>query len=169
MYHLYTHFLWAPPRLKTMSFYVYEFSTLFGTIDLSFNSTGVLEGSWLFFMPKWGSFGSQWTDIESSLFKPPHWLQPNLPNMESIVCKITNSQPKLWLNWRISLLTFMSRRKKKIYSCVTLINRLCICIQGNPCCVFEPKYLGRIFDVPIWKLHFKNELILDRVTLDIIN
>ena len=38
-----------------------------------------------------------------SCFKPPHQFQActeNLHNIESFVCKITNSRPKLWLNYR---------------------------------------------------------------------
>jgi len=53
----------------------------------------------------------QWTDIECSPFKPPHRFQAhfeNLPNMESIVCKTINSQPKVWFNWRITLWSLYS-------------------------------------------------------------
>ena len=46
-------------------------------------------------------FGPKWTNIESSLFKPPHRLQvctKALRNMKSVVCKTTNSWPELRLN-----------------------------------------------------------------------
>ena len=41
------------------------------------------------------------------LVKPPHYLQActeNLPNMECVVCKITNSQPKVMLSLRLTLM-----------------------------------------------------------------
>ena len=42
----------------------------------------------------------QWTDIECSSFKPPHYLQActeNLPIMEGVVCKMTTSRPEFIL------------------------------------------------------------------------
>ena len=50
---------------------------------------------------KWHEFGPQRTNIQCSLFKPPHWFQPctkNSPNMENFVCKTTMFWSKLWLN-----------------------------------------------------------------------
>ena len=46
-------------------------------------------------MPKWVWTLNGGTNIECSFFKPPHCLQgctPDLPNMEDIVCKTTNSR-----------------------------------------------------------------------------
>ena len=43
-------------------------------------------------------FDVQWTDLECSSFKSPHYLQvctEYLPNMESLVCKSTNSWLKV--------------------------------------------------------------------------
>ena len=44
------------------------------------------------------TFGPSWTSIESSSFKPPHYLPTctgNLPNMKFCVCQTTNSQSKI--------------------------------------------------------------------------
>ena len=46
-------------------------------------------------------FDPQWTDIEGSLFKPPHDLQTctkNLPNMENFVSETTDSLPKVTMS-----------------------------------------------------------------------
>ena len=64
-------------------------------------------------------FDPQWTDINCSLLKPPHWLQActkNLPNMNFFVCKTTNSQPKLRLRERITL---FSQCQSPLISCLT--------------------------------------------------
>ena len=50
-------------------------------------------------------FEHQWIDKKVSSFKPPHQLQTctnNLLNMKSIICKTTDSQPNLQVNWWIT-------------------------------------------------------------------
>ena len=52
-------------------------------------------------------FDPQWTLIECSLSKPPHYLQvctENVPIMVGVVCKTINSPPKVPLRWTITLM-----------------------------------------------------------------
>ena len=55
-------------------------------------------------MPKW--VWPSWTDIGCSFLKPPHYLQArtaNLLSMEGVLCKTTNSRPKVMLSYRMTL------------------------------------------------------------------
>ena len=88
------------------------FYKFWGIFELSFNSSWLLVGSWLFYLEnfpclvkwmhallKW--VWPSWTDIECSLFKPPHDLQHmhlKLTNMKGFVSKTTNSLPKVMMN-----------------------------------------------------------------------
>ena len=52
-------------------------------------------------MPSQIEFDHQWTNIECSLSKPPHYLQActkNLTNMEGVICKTINFQSKIKLS-----------------------------------------------------------------------
>jgi hypothetical protein len=61
----------------------------------------ISEGDILALLACQNEFDPPRTDIECSLFKPPHYLHActkNLPNMKGFVRKTTNSLPKVMLN-----------------------------------------------------------------------
>ena len=82
-----------------------------------------------------------------SCFKPPHQFQAcaeNLHNIESFVCKITNSRLKLWLNYRTYvILDNLTKVKKTTHTHTHTQTFLCWLTDCSPTllllaeCLFE--------------------------------
>jgi hypothetical protein len=84
-------------------------------------------------------------DIECSSFEPPHYLQEcteNFPNMKGVVCKTTNSQPKVMsIGYTITLMYLLPNAKTLSTQKHSSILKTCIIKvkqmhykSRSPCC-----------------------------------
>ena len=104
-----------------------------------------------------------------SCFKPPHQFQAcaeNLHNIESFVCKITNSRPKLWLNYRTYVIfDNLTKVKKTTHTHTHTQTFLCWLTDCSPTllllaeCLFELPEQRKANTFRLGWLHFfRNQL-----------